>query len=56
LNHRERAHEIDETRDTKVELPIHHREVETVDEENLYGNAGVGYHVFIRKSNEISRE
>jgi hypothetical protein len=31
LNHRERAREIDETRDTKVDLPVDYREVETVE-------------------------
>lgn len=31
MNHRERAREIDETRDTKVELPVDYREVETVE-------------------------
>ncbi|CAF0827994.1 unnamed protein product [Rotaria sordida] len=40
LNHREHVREIDETRDTKVDLPVDRREVETVEEENLYGNAG----------------
>jgi len=39
-NHRDRAHEIEETRDTKIDLPIDYRQVETVDEENLYGNPG----------------
>ena len=41
LNHRDRAREIDETRDTKVDLPIDYRDAETVEEENLYGNTGV---------------
>jgi hypothetical protein len=41
LNNREHAREIDDTRDTKVDLPVDYREVETVDEENLYGNTGV---------------
>ncbi|UJR16130.1 hypothetical protein I4U23_003041 [Adineta vaga] len=40
LNHRERIREIDETRDTKVDLPVEHRQVETVEDENFYGNAG----------------
>ncbi|CAF3450800.1 unnamed protein product [Rotaria sp. Silwood1] len=40
LNHREHVREIDETRDTKVDLPVDYREVETVEEENLYGNTG----------------
>ncbi|CAF1318998.1 unnamed protein product [Adineta steineri] len=40
LNHRDRAREIDETRDTKVDLPVDHREVETIEEENVYGNGG----------------
>ena len=31
LNNRERAREVDETRDTKVELPVDFREVETVE-------------------------
>jgi hypothetical protein len=38
-NHRERVREVNETRDTKVDLPIDYREVQTIDEENLYGNA-----------------
>ncbi|CAF4014795.1 unnamed protein product [Rotaria sp. Silwood2] len=40
LNHREHVREIDETRDTKVDLPVDYREVETVEEESLYGNTG----------------
>ena len=31
LNHRERVREIDDTRDTKVDLPVDYREVETVE-------------------------
>jgi hypothetical protein len=31
LNHRERAREIDETQDTKVDLPVDYREIETVE-------------------------
>ncbi len=42
-NHRERVREVNETRDTKVDLPIDYREVQTIDEENLYGNAEVCY-------------
>ncbi len=30
-NYRERVREVDETRDTKVDLPVDYREVETVD-------------------------
>ena len=41
INHREHAREIDETRDTKTDIPVDYREVQTVDEEDLYGNAGV---------------
>ncbi len=41
MNHRERALEVNETRDTKIDLPIDYRQIQTVDEENLYGNAGV---------------
>ncbi|CAF3337637.1 unnamed protein product [Rotaria socialis] len=40
LNHREHVREIDETHDTKVDLPVDYREVETVEDENLFGNAG----------------
>ena len=40
-NYRERAHEINETRDTKIDLPVDYHEAETVEEENLYGNTGV---------------
>ncbi|CAF3564224.1 unnamed protein product [Rotaria socialis] len=39
LNHRERVHEVDETRDTKIDFPVDYREAETVEEESLYGNA-----------------
>lgn len=42
-NHRDRAREIDDTHDTKIDLPVGYREVETVDEEDLYRNAGVCY-------------
>ncbi len=35
VNHRERAREIEETRDTKVELPVGYREVETVEASSL---------------------
>ncbi|CAF5187031.1 unnamed protein product, partial [Rotaria sp. Silwood1] len=38
LTHRERAREVDETRNTKVDIPVDHREAETVEEETLYGN------------------
>ncbi|CAF0892467.1 unnamed protein product [Adineta ricciae] len=38
LNHRERVREIDDTRDTKVDLPVDYREIETVEDENYYGN------------------
>ncbi|CAF4498513.1 unnamed protein product [Rotaria sp. Silwood1] len=38
LTHRERVREVDETRDTKVDIPVDHREAETVQEETLYGN------------------
>ena len=42
MNHRERPREIDDTRDTKVDLPVDYGEAETIDEENLYGGrAGV---------------
>ena len=41
MNHRERALEVDETRDTKTDLPIDYRQIQTVDEEDLYGNTGV---------------
>ncbi len=50
MNHREHAREIDETHDTKVDLPIDYREVQTVEEENLYGNAGVCY--FLNNNNK----
>lgn len=33
-NNRERAREIADTRDTKIDLPVHYREVETVDVNN----------------------
>lgn len=33
-NHRERAREVDDTRDTKVEIPIDYREIETVEVNN----------------------
>jgi len=39
VNHRDRAREVDETRDTKVDLPVDYRDVETVDDENLYGQS-----------------
>lgn len=35
LNHREHVREVDETRDTKVELPVNYREVETVEVSSL---------------------
>ncbi|CAF0892673.1 unnamed protein product [Adineta steineri] len=38
LNHRERIREIDDTRDTKVDLPVDHRQVETVKDEQISGN------------------
>ncbi|CAF0756043.1 unnamed protein product [Rotaria sordida] len=38
LTNRERAREVDETRDTKVDLPVDYRQAETVEEESLYGN------------------
>jgi hypothetical protein len=43
LNRRERIHEVNETRDTKVDLPVDYREVETVEEEEeaLHGNTAV---------------
>jgi hypothetical protein len=41
MNHRQHAREIDETHDTKVDLPVDYRDAEPVDEENLYENAGV---------------
>jgi len=42
LNRRERVHEVNETRDTKVDLPVDYREVETVEEEEtLNGNTAV---------------
>ena len=41
LNHHERVREIDETHDTKVDLPVEHRQIETVEDENFHGNAGV---------------
>ncbi|CAF1017943.1 unnamed protein product [Adineta ricciae] len=40
LNHHERVREIDETHDTKVDLPVEHRQIETVEDENFHGNAG----------------
>ena len=40
-NFRERPREIDENYETKVDLPVNHREAEIVDEENFYGNVGV---------------
>lgn len=45
-NHRDYAEEIDDNRETKVELPIDYREVETVDDENLYSNTGVSSTTF----------
>jgi hypothetical protein len=41
MNHRERVREVDETHDTKTDLPVDYRQVQTIDEENLYGNTGV---------------
>ena len=42
MNHRERPREIDETHDTKVDLPVDYRDAQPVDEEHLYGgHAGV---------------
>ena len=41
LHHRERAREIEDTHDTKVDLPVDHRKVETIEEENLYGRINV---------------
>lgn len=42
MNQRERPREIDDTRDTKIDLPIGYQDVQTVDEENFYGgHAGV---------------
>ena len=41
VNHRDYAEEIDDNRETKVDLPVDYREVETVDDENLYSNIGV---------------
>ena len=41
-NHRDYAEEIDDNRETKVDLPIDYRQVETVDDEHLYGDLGVG--------------
>ncbi|CAF4450180.1 unnamed protein product, partial [Didymodactylos carnosus] len=37
VNHRERIREIEDTKDTKVDLPVDMKEVETVDDEQLYG-------------------
>ena len=31
VNHRDRAREVDDTRETKVEIPVDFRDVETVD-------------------------
>ena len=38
---RERPPEINDTRHTKVDLPVDYREAETVDDEHIYGNVGV---------------
>ncbi|UJR30426.1 hypothetical protein I4U23_017960 [Adineta vaga] len=37
-NHRERVRQIDDTRDTKIDLPVDYREIETVEDESLHGN------------------
>lgn len=47
MNHRERIREIDDTHDTKVDMPIDYREAETIDEENLYHNGGVSDSFFL---------
>lgn len=53
LNHRERVREIDETRDTKVDLPVDYREVETVEDETLYGKNGVSYSFSCSKKEKL---
>lgn len=37
-NHRDRVREIDDNRDTKVEVPVEHRRIETIEDEDVYGD------------------
>ncbi|CAF0808970.1 unnamed protein product [Didymodactylos carnosus] len=37
VNYRDRVREVEDTKDTKVDLPVGFREIETVDDEQLYG-------------------